>query len=536
MAFIRVEKKQSGTYLRIVQSYKENGKPKHKTLHSLGKVEDYPPNQLEAIAKKLLALSGINMKPIVADSFHEVGRYNYGYALVVKKLFDVFKIGTFIKRVNVKRRIKFNWGQALHLMVAERLNDPVSKLQNSLNQEELIGISEKTIPLHHLYRALDVLAQEQEFLKEFLFEQQQNLFTQNLDVVFYDVTTLYFESQIEEPDCLRQKGYSKDGKAHKTQVVLGLLVDKLRNPISYQIYKGNTYEGGTMPEALKRLKDKYRIDQVIVVADSAMIDQSNQEFIAKMDGVSYIIGDSIKVLPKKIKTILLDREVHKSLDGIKKENFSYHETTYKGRRIICTYSAKRARKSKIEREKLINKAQTWINQPSKYSQTKKRGAGKYIVTDKEGDILLNTAKINKDAMYDGFKAIATTTDIPVSQILEKYRDLWQVERAFRTLKSQLEIRPMFHWTDKRIEGHVAMCFLSFLFLNYLRNLTKLSEKEIVKTLDLMQLSAIKHNDDSKELMYMRSKSTDNQDIITKKLKIVVPKEISTQSAIYQCIR
>ena len=90
--------------------------------------------------------------------------------------------------------------------MAERLNDPVSKLQNSLNQKELIGISEKTISLHHLYRALDILAQEQEFLKEFLFEQQQNLFAQNLDVVFYDVTTLYFESQIEEPDSLRQKG------------------------------------------------------------------------------------------------------------------------------------------------------------------------------------------------------------------------------------------------------------------------------------------------------------------------------------------
>ena len=198
MAFLRVEKKQSGTYLRIIESYKESGKSKHRTLHSLGKVEDYPPNQLEAIAKKLLELSGTILEDIIPESFHEVARYNYGYGLVLKKLWAVYHIDTFIRQINHKRRLRFDWQDAFKLMIAERLNDPCSKRQSAFTQNDYKGICDRQIPLHHLYRCLDVLAEEQEFLKTHLFQVQQTLFSQELDVVFYDVTTLYFESQKQQ--------------------------------------------------------------------------------------------------------------------------------------------------------------------------------------------------------------------------------------------------------------------------------------------------------------------------------------------------
>lgn len=119
-------------------------------------------------------------------------------------------------------------------------------------------------------------------------------------------------------------------------------------------------------------------------------------------------------------------------------------------------------------------------------------------------------------------------------LLEKYKDLWQVERTFRTLKSQLAIRPMLHWTNKRIEGHIAMCFVAFTFLNYLRNTVKtLSQKQIIKALDRMKLSAIQSGEDSEEMVYMRSKITDNQTVISKSLKVVVPKDITPQNTINQ---
>ena len=532
MAFLRVEKKKSGTYLRIVESYKLEGKPKHRTVHSLGKVEDYPPNQLENIAKKLLELAGMKMDDIIASSFHETNRFNYGYAMVIKKMWEMFNIDIFTKMVNSKTRVKFDWGEVLQLMVAERLNDPCSKLQSFSNQSEYIGF-DREIGLQHIYRTLDILNKEQDRLKIHLFKQQRSLFTQSLDVVFYDVTTLYFDSQVEQEGNIRKKGYSKDGKAHKTQIVLGLLVDKMRNPISYDIYEGNTYEGHTMIEALKKLKKQYFIDRCIVVADSAMIDKDNRDYITNNE-LDYILGDSIKSLPKKVKQQLLDKTKHdKVFKDTKKEIYSYTELDYKGRRIVCTYSEKRAKKDAHERSKLIDKAQNWIENPSRYKQVKKRGAGRFINIDKDGyPHELDQEKINMDAKYDGFKAMATTTKLGVVEIIEKYSDLFEVEHAFRTLKSQLEIRPVFHWTNARIQGHIAMCFLSYTFLNYLRNTTQLQYRQIIKALDKMQMSEIKE-DNKSELLYMRSNVDQDQSRIFKTLKIVVPKDITPHNTVNQ---
>jgi len=543
MAFLRVEKKKSGTYLRIIQSYKVEGKPRHKTLHSLGKVEDYSPDQLERIAKRLVELAGRSINSLFGDSFHELGRYNYGYALITQSLWNSYNFSDLTKIINNRNRIKFDWQEVLQLMIAERINEPGSKLQTHFNQCEYIGFSDKEIPLHHFYRTLDVLSKEEELIKKHLFTQQSNLFSTVLDVVFYDVTTLYFESQVENDDALRQKGYSKDGKAHKTQVVLGLLVDKLRNPITYQIYQGNTYEGGTMIDALEKMKTQFTIDRVIVVADSAMIDKDNRDFMVKNE-IDYIIGDSIKNLGKKVTTKLIDKENHTDVfpsskkdkattEQSSKEIFTYTEQLYKGRRIICTYSSKRARKDEYERQKLIEKANKWLDEPSTYNQVKKRGAGRFITTTEEGvPIELDKAKIEQDARFDGFKALSTTTDLHTRVILSKYRDLFEVEHTFRALKSQLEIRPAFHWTDKRIRGHIAMCFMAFTFINRLKNATQLQYKAIVKAIDKMQVSEVKDNKTGSNL-FLRANVDNNQQIIINKLGLKVPNDTTPYSAINQ---
>ncbi len=532
MAFLRAEKKASGTYLRIIQSYKLDGKPKHKTLYSLGKLENYEANQLERIAKKLLELIGKDANPLSIGNLQELGRYNYGYALVVNKLWDVFNLDKLAKIITHRHRSKFDWQNIFRFMIAERINEPCSKLQSSFNQSEYLGFGDADIPLHQFYRTLDLFSDEEDFIKQHLFTQQRSLFSTVLDVVFYDVTTLYFESQVEQDDALRQKGYSKDGKAHKTQIVLGLLVDKNRNPISYQIYKGNTYEGCTMIDALNSMKQQFTIDCVIVVADSAMIDKGNRNFMVD-NQIDYIIGDSIKTLPKVVKAKLIDIENLKAVKGVSKQKFSYSETTYKGRRIICSYSAKRARKDAYAREKLISKAKQWLEEPSKYKQVKKRGAGRFITSTKEGEpIALNLQVIENDAKYDGLKALSTTTDLPIETILSKYSDLFEVEHTFRTLKSQLEIRPVFHWTDKRIKGHIAMCFTAFTFINYLKNTTNLQYRAIVKAIDRMQVSLIK-DDKAKSNIYLRSKIDTPEQTIIDKLKLKVLNDTTAQNYVNQ---
>lgn len=532
MAFLRAEKKKSGTYLRIIQSYKVDGKSRHRTIHSLGKVEDYSTDQLERIAKKILELAGKSLEDITSDNFHELGRFNYGYALIIQYLWRVFNLSDLTKVINNKKRVKFNWHQALQIMVAERMNEPCSKLQSSFNQSEYIGFCDHTILLHHFYRTLDLLSDQEELVKKHLFSTQRNLFTAVLDVVFYDVTTLYFESQLEQEGTLRQKGYSKDGKAHKTQVVLGLLVDKNRNPISYQIYQGNTYEGGTMIDALNKMKAQFTIDRVVVVADSAMIDTENRNFMVD-NQIDYILGDSIKVLGKAVQAKLINKENHIAVNGTSAEDFSYCETQYKGRRIICTYSSKRARKDAHERERLIEKAKNWLKEPSKYKQVKKRGAGRFISTTEQGELIeIDKQKIESDAKFDGFKALATTTDLPVEEILKKYSDLFEVEHTFRALKSQLEIRPVFHWTDKRIKGHIAMCFISFTFINHLKNATQLQYSPIIKAIDMMQLSLIK-DDKANNAFYLRSRINEDQQKIIDRFKLKVPNDTTPQCSMNQ---
>lgn len=534
MAFLRAEKKASGTYLRIVQSYKIDGKAKHKTLYSLGKIEDYSQQQLERIAHKILALAGGKIEDIISTSLKEIGRYNYGYSLVIQHLYKSYDFSTLVRKINNNSRIKFNWQAALNLMLAERLNEPCSKRQNNFHQNEYIGLSRQEVPLHHFYRTLDLLSEQEVLIKKHLFTAQQNIFTTVLDVVFYDVTTIYFESQEEKEGTLRQKGYSKDGKAHKTQIVLGLLVDKLRNPISYQIYEGNTYEGGTMIDALNNMRQQFNIDRVIVVADSAMIDKTNRAFM-HAEGIDYILGDTIKKLSTTLINTLLDKSKHTAISATEGEIRTYREISHQGRRIICTYSSKRARKDAHERQKLIDKAKLWLAEPSKYKQVKKRGAGRFINTDEQGQAMaLNIERIEQDAKFDGFKAIATTTTLKVETVLSKYSDLFEVEHSFRTLKSQLEIRPIFHWTDKRIRGHIAMCFIAFTFLNHLRNTTGLQHKELVRAMDKMQLS---HIEDCKagNTIYLRSAITSGQQTLIDTLKLKIPNDTTPQSTINQSL-
>lgn len=530
MAFLRVEKKKSGTYLRIVQSFKQAGKAKHKTLYSLGKVEDYSADQLEAIGKKLIELAGKSFEDLTND-LKELGRFNYGFPLIVNWLWGRFAIEPFIKKKLKKRKIAFDFSAVLRLLICERLSDPASKLCSYRRQNNYIGLNHND--LQHFYRTMDVMDDIAEPLQKHLYLQQRDLFNQSLDLVFYDVTTLYFDSEKQVKDKLRQKGYSKDGKAHKLQVVLGLMVDKMRNPIGYQLYQGNQYEGKTLEDSITKLRKEYQIDKIIVVTDRGMMNKGNLQAIADHH-YDFIIGERLKNLPKDIKDKLIDKAQHTSRsDNEKKEKFTYRQINYQDKRIICTWSEKRERKDAFEREKLIEKAKALLANPSKIKQKNKRGAKRYLEFKNEEQVGLDEKKIMLDEKYDGFLAISTNRkDLSVDQILSQYTNLFEVEHAFRTLKSVLEIRPVYHWNDKRINGHVALCFLSYMFLNFLTKSLKISEWQLCETLEKMQLSKIKQSK-NEDPFYLRSSIDEQTQQIIDKLKLLVPKDTTPQTLVNQ---
>jgi hypothetical protein len=234
MAFIRIEKKKSGSYIRIVEGYRdENNQVKHKTLYNLGKVEDYKPEQLQRIGKALIESATGNILNIKNNTIKEIARYNYGFPLIYKQILKLYQLDTLLERYFRHGNLKINILECVQLMLIERLNDPVSKLSNFKNQNDYLGI--QPIELHHLYRSLDYLNENQEAIKLQIFNKYRNLFNHRFDVVFYDVTTFYFDSSTENEGELRQKGFGKDGKVGKTQVVFGMLIDKNKHPVYYKL-------------------------------------------------------------------------------------------------------------------------------------------------------------------------------------------------------------------------------------------------------------------------------------------------------------
>ncbi len=520
MAYLKVDRKASGNYIRILESYRnDKGLPTSRVLYSLGKVEDYSPEQLRSIGIKLFELGGGELKALLQGSLEELGRYNYGYQQLYGKAFSHYGLADVFRRIEKKSRLQFDLTAAIFLMLIERLQDPCSKLKSFEQQNEYVNLP--SVALHHLYRALDKLADNNVLIQQQIYSTGRDLFNQQLDVVFYDVTTFYFESEVEKEGELRQMGFGKDGKIGNTQILYCMMIDKDKNPIGYRIFKGDTYEGHTFEKALEDLKNQYNIDKIIVVADRGMLSKNNIALTTEK-GYEFILGERLKSLPKAVQTPLLDIKQYKQ-EWIYTDNegeeicIKYTTIQHEGKTIIATYSAKRAKKDKQDREDKLATAQKLISNPA---LLKKKPARFFLQSDGKEKYSLDEQKILQSEKYDGFLAISTNNKtLNHTQVLEQYKQLYKIEHSFRTFKSHLETRPMFHWTDKRIEGHICLCYMAFALQNYvLQKANKLkptfTENSLRKTLNKMQLSLLKHNT---EEVYIRSTPSDNEVYLQQKL-------------------
>ena len=517
MAFLKVDKKSTGNYISIVTSYKDSGKVRHKTLYSLGKISDYTPEMLKRFGERFYELGGGDPKELLGSGVEELDRYNYGYYQVAFKGLSYYGLDKVLFGIEKRKKLSYDLLNAIMLMLVERLHDPSSKRSNYLDQGEYLGIA--PVALHHLYRSLDQLATKAKVIQRCIFEKGRNLFNQKLDVVLYDVTTFYFDSDKE--DMLRKKGFSKDGKTGKVQVVFGLLIDKNKNPIGYRLYSGDQYEGHTFEDAVALLKKDYQIENIIVVADRGMLSKDNIDIVQNQNNYEFIVGERLKTLPNDIKTKLTTIENYTKEWCYDKNGESivlkYTTLQYNGRTIIATYSSKRAAKDRKDREEKIKKAEKLLQDPSKIDR---KSARFYLKKEHNSKYTLDLKKIEQDQKYDGFLCIATNNkSLGVTTILDHYRHLFQIEQTFRTFKTHLETRPMYHWTPKRIEGHICLCYITYTIQHYLlsklnKNGYKISEKQLRKNLDRMQVSLVKQKND---LFYLRSANKDQIPAIVNKL-------------------
>ncbi len=518
MAFLRKENKKGKIYLSICESYRDSqGKSARRVLHNFGNMEHIGQDALQKIAHQLLHLTNTKLNPIETE---ELERVNYGFVMVLFNLLQTYQLTDFFRRRSKEHNLSYQLIHPILLMLCDRINDPLSKLGSHSVQTEYFGLP--PVELHHLYRSLDYLSLHNDAIQKQIYQHNRNLFNYELDVVFFDVTTFYFDSDKVKEGELRQLGFGKDGKVGKTQVVFSLLIDKHKMPIGFELFNGKQFEGHTFENALKTLKERYAIGKVIVVADSGMMSKKNiasfeQQGIAQT--YEYIVGDRLKTLPHKIKEQLIDKKNYTTTIDLSENG---EESAMKvcviehdNKKIIGTWSAKREAKDKYDREARVTKAKQLLQIPD---QLKKKAKNYYLKTSNKIEYELDEQRITEDAKYDGYKAIATNTkDISLKMLLEQYRYLYQIEHSFRTFKSFLEARPMFHWTDERIKGHLVMCYMALVMLRFMEQKTGLTENGIRKVLSKMQMSKVKSGD---KTFWLRAKQTPEIDkfIVDLKLK------------------
>lgn len=350
-------------------------------------------------------------------------------------------------------------------LVVARIVHPSSKLSMVRFLNSSLGID---LSVDRVYRFLDSLSKSELTKTAFEFVSQK---AGGISLIFYDVTTLYFETNNE--DTLREKGYSKDHRHDMPQIVLGLFVDKNGYPFDFDFFSGKTFEGHTFSKAIKNLLDKYHFKNLTVVADAGMLSGDNLDFLLSLN-LNYIVGARIKNMTDEIKKQIL------MLDF---KNTKIHEIELKEKknkdknckRLIIDYSEDRARKDNYNRDKIVKKLETKLEK--KQAVVYKN---KYLVfQDEEKAIGVNQTKIEEDKKYDGLKGYLTNIEkekVENEKIIEEYHNLWKIEKAFRMSKNDLQERPIYHRNFKRIESHLLICFCSLLVMKETEN--KLSKINI----------------------------------------------------------
>lgn len=387
-------------------------------------------------------------------------------------------------------------------LVLCRLVYPGSKLKTVDYFKQHLNMD---VSVYSIYRFMDELSSDlKPAIEQISFEHTKKILRGRISVVFYDMTTLYFEASQE--DEYRIPGFNKDGKHQQPQIIIGLLVSSHGYPIGYQIFEGNTSETKTLIPILEAFQKKFDIDKPTIIADAALLSQKNIDALRENE-YQYILGGRLKNETQEIKTKVIAL-------GVEQERPK--ELNIKNGRLIVSFSSKREHNDKKNREKGLNRLEKKVRS-GKLSKEhiNNRGYNKYLKLSGKASISIDYVKYEADGIWDGLKGYVTNTSLPRNKVIENYSQLWQVEKAFRISKTDLRIRPIYHRIKKRIEAHICICFSAYSVYKELERVLKLNE------IDLSPEKAINEIKEIRQLKYILPKS---QQV---KIKILQPTEMQS---------
>ena len=515
-------------------------------LEAKGQLPLYSVEEIEDLAKKAY-ISKENKKSDSVDVSKIVeNRKDYEVNLldlieedrVIKGIHDIY--GKLYNEIGLNKILANSTtnkisNKALKEIVLARVANPDSKKRSVEMLEEKFGVN---LNLKQVYKMMDKLDDKHiKKLNKVVLNQTKSLLDNKIDVIYFDATTLYFESfkEDETEDAIKKNGYSKDGKFNQPQVVLALLVTKQGLPIGYKAFCGDTFDGHTIIPSLKEIENEFKVDNIVYVADSGMFNKTNIEEFDKNENMSYIVGARVKSMKKSIKDQILKIDDYKEIN----DDTKVKTIDYDGKKLLVSYSIKRAKKDKHEREKAIEKLKKRLEKSrSVKSQLSNNGYKKYLqlesniqeeknktnnskkITNCDLSITLNKDKIKEDEAWDGIKGIITNNKkLSDEELIHQYSNLWQVEESFRITKHDLKIRPIYHWKPSRVKAHLAISFMAYTLVRHLEYRVKLLYKKLspqkIRTALLGVQASILYDTKTNKKFAFPSRLSDNAKMIYK---------------------
>lgn len=376
-------------------------------------------------------------------------------------------------------------------LVLMRIVEPSSKLKT---QQILDKHFARVHDMDAIYRLMDKLYPKIGEMKQLTFLRTQKIIPETIDIIFFDCTTLYFESI--ETDDLRKFGYSKDHRFNTTQVVLALATNSDGLPIGYELFEGNKAEVGTLLACLDSWKKLFNIKSVCFVADRAMMSEDNLKMLEN-SGHSYVVAAKLRSMPDSLIAEIMAEKNYQAqeING----GFGWiGEFQYKKRRLIVSYKTNRANHDSYQREQILTKLQKRIGAEGDTSKLITNHGVKKYTKSENSKTVIDQDKIAQDAAWDGLHGVITNlNEDKAAAVLARYSRLWKIEESFRINKHTLSMRPIYHYKPERIKTHIAICFMAFSVLRNMEYQIKLTQKISLETmideLTYVQASYYRHN-------------------------------------------
>jgi transposase len=476
--YIRTVKNNSGkAYYQLVESFRDGGQVKKRVLLTLGAVEE---NKIDAL-KKAIARHQNDLEAYKrAKDVRVEETFILGPLLILETMFERLGINTLLKQIQEKHpKMGFDLRTHVFTLVACRLIHPSSKLKvyDHWTQKLYPKMLAQNLELHSIYRTIDILKNEKDRVEKKLYQHGRDLLNLQVNVVLYDLTTLRFESTRRDLGDLRQFGYSKEMRPDCTQVVFGLLTDDEGIPLGFEVYPGNTFEGQTLKDIVVKMRTKFQVKRFIFVADRGLLSRENLEFLREDKG-EFIVGmrlGQLKTHHEDLFNLNRFKQIH--------EGLYVYEAEHNGDRMIITWSKARYDRDQQARkeilEKILKKLQSKKVKADAFISN--RGYKRFIRLDAKSKPILNEQAIAEDERGDGFFGIVTNVkEVSAQEAVMHYKELWRIEDAFGELKGPtLKTRPMFHWKDHRIVGHLVLCFLAYLCEAHITKLLRAKGKRLM---------------------------------------------------------